>query len=244
VVRVDGHCVIAPDYVSRCVDWLMKSDPDVACVGGAIETIGETPVSQGIAYAMSSRFGVGGSTFRVGANEPTLVDTVPFPAFRKSALTRAGDFDEDLVRNQDDEYSYRLRGLGYRILLIPEIRSTYYSRGSLRRLWSQYYQYGYWKVRVMHKHPRQMSPRQLIPPLFVLGVIGGALISLFTPVIFMMYLLVLALYGVLNLAVSVTLARQHGTHYLRVLPPAFLILHLSYGIGFWVGIIAWARKRL
>ena len=49
-----------------------------------------------------------------------LTDTVAFPAYTRAAVERAGPFDEELVRNQDDEYNYRLRKLGARILLAAD----------------------------------------------------------------------------------------------------------------------------
>jgi succinoglycan biosynthesis protein ExoA len=130
VVRVDGHCEIAPDYVSQCVRHLLYDGVDA--VGGPIETIGETNEAQSIALAMSSWFGVGGSAFRTVKDRPLLVETVAFPAYTRRTLQRLGPFDEELVRNQDDEYNYRLLAQGGKILLSPDISSRYYSRSSLR----------------------------------------------------------------------------------------------------------------
>ena len=162
LVRVDGHCEIAPDYVSRCVAHLSGGEADG--VGGPLETIGETPVAQVIALAMSSGFGVGGAAFRTRKGWTGLVDTVAFPAYTRAATDLAGPYDEELVRNQDDEYNYRLRERGARILLAADVGARYFSRGTVRSLFRQYLQYGFWKVRVLQKHPRQMSLRQFIPP--------------------------------------------------------------------------------
>src|SRR5262249_18026119 len=74
LVRVDGHCEIAPDYVRRCVAHLAAGQADG--VGGPLETIGETTLARAIAVAMSSRFGVGGSAFRTVADRTMFVDTV------------------------------------------------------------------------------------------------------------------------------------------------------------------------
>src|SRR5262249_42436745 len=62
IVRVDGHCEIAPDYISKCVAYLQNDRVDG--VGGPLETVGETASARVIAAAMSSRFGVGGAAFR------------------------------------------------------------------------------------------------------------------------------------------------------------------------------------
>jgi len=109
IVRTDGHCRIAKDYISRCVDHLNRDSADG--VGGSINTIASTPGGRAIAAVMSSPFGVGGSSFRTVKERTMLVDTVPFPAYTRRAIEMAGPFDEELVRNQDDEYNYRSRQL-------------------------------------------------------------------------------------------------------------------------------------
>jgi succinoglycan biosynthesis protein ExoA len=240
IVRVDGHCEIASDYVSRCVSHLTNNQAE--CVGGPVETIGESYTAQAIAAAMSSPFGVGGSGFRVGAKEPRLADTAPFPAYKLETIKRAGGFDEELVRNQDDEYNYRLRKLGGRILLSPEVRSRYYSRARVLSLWKQYFQYGYWKVRVLQKHPRQMQVRQFVPPLFVLTLFALAVTA---PIIrWSSILLAVALlaYVIATLASAIHAAANTKWRFLLLLPIAFAIIHLAYGLGFIVGLVRfWSR---
>jgi succinoglycan biosynthesis protein ExoA len=240
IVRVDGHCEIAPDYVRRCVEHLLAGHDGapVEAVGGPIETIGETAEAEAIALAMSSWFGVGGSAFRTIKDRPLLVETVAFPAYRRATLQRLGPFDEELVRNQDDEYNYRLLKSGGRILLSPDIRSRYYSRGSLRSLWRQYYQYGYWKVRVMQKHPRQMRSRQFVPPAFVAGLAGSAALGMVFRPFRALLGVVLALYLAANVVASLSLGREHAPRLLVIHP----ILHLSYGLGFLAGLVHFAGR--
>jgi len=96
-----------------------------------------------------------GFLFRTELGLTKLVDTVPFPAYTRSIIQRAGLYDEELVRNQDDEYNYRIRKLGGKILLAGDIHSKYFSRSSLCALARQYFQYGFYKVRVFQKHPRR-----------------------------------------------------------------------------------------
>jgi len=227
IVRVDGHCEIAPDYVRNCVTHLRATG--VAGVGGPIETVGETFTAQAIALAMSAWFGVGGSAFRTVKDRPMLVETIAFPAYTRRALARAGRFDEELVRNQDDEYNYRLLKLGEKLLLAPDVRSRYYSRGAVRKLWGQYFQYGFWKVRVLQKHPRQMRGRQFAPPLFAATLLLGLL---FPPLL----ALTLLAYTLANGAAALALGRRHGWRYAPLLLLIHPTLHLSYGLGFLVGL--------
>jgi glycosyltransferase involved in cell wall biosynthesis len=240
LVRVDGHCEIERDYVSRCVEHLRNDGVDG--VGGPLQTIGESFVARGVAVAMSSPFGVGDSAFRTVKNRTMLADTVAFPAYTRNIVERVGLFDEELVRNQDDDYNYRLRKIGARVLLAADVRSRYYSRSSLRSLWRQYFQYGYWKVRVMQKHPRQMRPRQFVPPLFVAVLLISLSVAPFSFVFGAQFALPFGLaagsYALANIAASASITmRRRDWSLFGLLPIAFAILHVSYGLGFLLGLV-------
>ncbi len=240
VVRRDGHCEIAPDYVSRCVDHLRSGKANA--VGGPIHTIGETHMASVIAIAMSSRFGVGGSAFRTITTGSMFTDTIPFPAYARQVIEQAGGYDEELIRNQDDEYNYRLRELGVKLLFASDVRSKYYSRSSLKSLWRQYFQYGYWKVRVMQKHPRQMQIRQFVPAAFVAALVMCLVMAPFLEAGWWLLGLVAAAYAVANLCATAVEIRKHGWSMLPLLPVIFGTLHLSYGAGFWAGVVRFWRR--
>lgn len=233
LVRVDGHCVIAPDYVRRCVEHLQNDG--VEGVGGPVRTIGETRTARAIAAAMSSKFGVGGSAFRTVSDRTMLADTVPFPAYWRETVRRAGPYDEELVRNQDDEYNYRLRKLGAKILLASDVRSDYYSRSTFRSLWRQYFQYGYWKVRVMQKHPLQMSVRQIVPLALVVSVLASLVLGFLTgtwwPLVG-----ILGAYAISALGAAFAVAGARGLVLIPGLFGSFCVLHFGYGSGFLVGL--------
>jgi succinoglycan biosynthesis protein ExoA len=235
IVRIDGHAVVEPDYVAQCLNAL--GETGAACVGGSIRTVSTTATAQAIAEAMGSPFGVGDARFRTTHDRSMWVDTLAFGAYRRQVFDRFGLFDEELVRNQDDEFNYRLRAAGGLIWLDSRIRSTYYARSTFRSLWRQYYQYGYWKVRVFQKVAGSAQLRHWVPPLFALYVLGGLMAAVLRPGLRLAYLAGLLVYLVANLVVSVRIAARTGwKHFLR-LPIAFAILHLSYGLGFWAGIV-------
>ena len=245
IIRVDGHCVIAPDYVSNCIRHLQQDSVDG--VGGPMRTIGEDFTSEVIALAMSSKFGVGNSSFRTETGQTKLADTVPFPAYTRAIIEMVGLYDEELVRNQDDEYNYRIREAGGRILLADDVRSTYFSRGSFQKLWKQYFQYGYWKVRVLQKHPRQMSLRQFIPPIFVLSLLLSILLSITLSWGWITLAVLAGAYLIANLIASLLTSRTKGLRYFWLLPLAFTIIHVSYGLGFLIGLVnfwnRWGDKK-
>ena len=238
ILRVDGHTFIAPDYVSQCVAALSRSGAEN--VGGRMNATGAGRFGEAVAMATSSPFGVGGARFHY-SNREEFVDTVYLGAWPRHVFVEIGLFDEELVRNQDDEFNYRLTERGGRILLSPEIKSVYTNRSSPGSLWRQYFQYGYWKVRVLQKHPGQMQPRQFAPPAFVFTLlisIFGYLFSTFDR----LSLVVPGLYLLANLVASIYTASYKGWRNLPLLPLAYAILHLSYGAGFLAGLIKfWNR---
>lgn len=244
IVRVDGHTLLAPDYVRACVKALQNSGADN--VGGKMNAIGSTQFGETVAIATSSPFGVGSARFHYSDAEE-LVDTVYMGAWRRDVFDRIGLFDEELIRDQDDEFNYRLREHGGKILLSPSIRSEYTGRGMPKALWKQYFQYGLWKVRVLQKHPRQMSWRQFVPPLFALALIVTAVGGLFSPIGRILLALALGSYLFANLSASTYTASRRGWDYLKQLPLVFAILHLSYGFGFLTGLIKfwnrWGDRR-
>lgn len=239
IVRVDGHCVIAPDYVSQCVTALERTGAEN--VGGPMRPIGLGWFGQTVALATTSRFGVGGARFHYSDREE-FVDTVYLGAWPKWVFRRIGFFDEEQVRNQDDEFNYRLRAQNGRIFLSPTIKSWYYNRGTPRSLWRQYFQYGFWKVRVLQKHPRQMRPRQFVPFLFVFTLLMALLAVPISAVASWILGCCLGLYVLANVFASLVVARRGPFWTIATLPIAFAILHAAYGIGFCVGLLTfWNR---
>jgi succinoglycan biosynthesis protein ExoA len=239
IVRVDGHTIVAPDYVRECVAALERSG--ASNVGGRMDAVSEGHVGRATARATSSPFGVGGARFHYSDREE-WVDTVYMGAWPREVFRRVGLFDEEFVRNQDDELNYRLLSRGGRVLLSPRIRSRYYNRSTVRALWRQYFQYGYWKVRVMQKHPRQMRPRHVGPSLFVAALLVSLLIAPFSALGGWAFCLAAGSYVIANLGASVLTAGRNDWRLLPLLPMTFALLHVSYGLGFLVGLVKfWDR---
>jgi ubiquinone/menaquinone biosynthesis C-methylase UbiE/GT2 family glycosyltransferase len=236
IVRVDGHCLIDPDYLRRCLDALGATGE--ACVGGPMETVGETGVAASIAAAQRSRFGVGGVAFRTSA-EARFVDTLAFGAYRREVFEHIGTFDEELVRNQDDEFNLRLTRAGGRIWMDPSIRSTYFSRGTFGGLWRQYHGYGFYKVRVMRKHRTVPSPRHLVPAAFVGAVAGAAALSAArrSP----LPLVAIAAPYAAAVGSSAAQATVPGTR-TRDIAVATATMHAAYGLGWWAGAVRELRQ--
>jgi succinoglycan biosynthesis protein ExoA len=242
IVRMDAHTCYATDYTRRCLEELARTGADN--VGGPARTRSQGARARAVAAAYHSPFSTGGARFHDPDYEG-WVDTVPYGCWRKETLERLGLFDERLVRNQDDELNLRLTRAGGRIWQSPEIISWYSPRPSLRQLFRQYFQYGFWKVAVIRKHRLPASWRHLVPAAFVLA--NGALLLAMVATAATgiphgldataaLWLALVAAYGTANLAASLVGARHSGWETLPYLPAVFAVYHVSYELGFLAGL--------
>lgn len=233
IVRVDGHTIIAPDYVRQCVAALEQTGAEE--VGGCMAPVGTTPTGKAIAAAARSRFAVP-SAFHV-SHTPQYTDTVYLGAWPRSVLERAGGYDERLSPNEDYDLNYRIRRAGGRIYLSPGIRSEYYGRQSFAALARQYYFYGEAKVAALRKHPESLRARQLVAPAFVAALVAGAALAPFTRLALLAWLAVVAAYLVANAVCSVMASKGRGATLAWRVALAFLTIHLAWGAGFWDGLV-------
>jgi glycosyltransferase involved in cell wall biosynthesis len=243
---IGARQIVADDYILRGVERLQKQ-PEIWCIGGKVENVFENELGEIIAKAMDTPFGVGGGNFRI-LKESAYVDTVGTPLFNRSVFEKIGLFDEELVRNQDDELSFRILKAGGKIFLDVEMKVKYFVRGNFKNLFKQYFQYGYWKVYVNKKHRTITTLRQLAPAafmLFILLILPVALVSLYLflksggqhtiylwPVI--IYCSVVIPYVLAAGITAFTTAKKaaQAPDYFRT----FLILHSAYGLGYLQGI--------
>ena len=248
VIRMDAHVEYPPDYISALVRLLEESGADN--VGGVCRTLpaGESVAARAIALGMSHPLGVGNSHFRIGASGDRWVDTVPFGCYRREVFDRIGLFDEELVRNQDDELNLRLIRHGGRIRLSPRIVCKYFARDSLAKLWRMYYQYGYFKPLVVRRSSGVMT-LELAPPLFVLCLVVTALAAAESRgAAFPWKLLAPTAFALIAPATCWRSAwprgcPQHGWAVAAALLAVFPALHLSYGIGYLRGVVEFLVLR-
>lgn len=242
VMLIGAHASYPPGYIRDLVDGLLDSGADV--VGGACETCpgSDTAMARAIATGMGHPFGVGNAWFRLTSEQPRWVDTVPFGCYRREVFQRIGGFDEDLVRNQDDEFNLRLMRQGGRLRLLPKVRSRYFARSSLGQLWRMYFQYGWYKPMVIRKLRAVMTVRQVIPAAFLLCLLVFGLAGFTWPVLWGLLAAILLAYALTSAAVSVAKAREVGLGVAVRLMLVFPTLHFSYGSGFLLGLFSqWGR---
>ena len=232
IVRLDAHSMPYPDYVERSVSDLEAGLGEN--VGGLweIHPGADTWIAQSIAAAASHRLGVGDALYR-HADKAAQVDTVPFGAFKRELLALIGFFDESLLTNEDYEFNARIRKSGGKIWLDPAIRSVYFARPTLATLAKQYARYGFWKWRMLRRYPETLRWRQGLPPLFILSLLGGAVLAVFLPIFRVLLAAEILIYLITLAAAGVQAAMQARKILLVIgLPLAIATMHIVWGSGF------------
>jgi succinoglycan biosynthesis protein ExoA len=249
ILRMDAHTEYARDYIQRCVQTLETTGAEN--VGGPARTKAEGLHARAIQAAYHSRFSTGGARFH-DDQYSGYVDTVTYGCWRKETLLKLGLFDEQLVRNQDDELNLRLIRSGGKIWQSSEIVSWYRPRATPSALFRQYFQYGFWKVRVIRKHKIPGSWRHLIPGTFVVVNLMLMLTALYAELaghwelrnkLMIGWGILFAVYCAACVIASVAAARKCGWKLLPFLPVTFSIFHISYGLGFLIGVVYWSFAR-
>lgn len=238
IIRMDAHSRYPDNYVSALVSHLFSLEAEN--VGGTWITKPANNSSKAVAIAIasSSAFGVGDSHYRLGVNEIRKVDTVPYGCFHRSLFDRIGLFDEELLRNQDDEFNARIIENGGSIYLIPGIAITYFARPNISSLVKMFYQYAFFKPLVNLKLKKPATIRQFIPPLFVIFLLLGWTVQFITPLLLPVYFAGAGLYLLSNLFFTLKCIMDHRKGYLIFfLPWIFFLQHLAYGVGYLNGII-------
>ncbi|GJL59418.1 MAG: succinoglycan biosynthesis protein exoa [Nitrospirales bacterium] len=240
IAIMGAHNRYAPDYLVQALQVLEFNQADN--VGGTMLCEGESWVQRAIAIAHHSPFSVGGARWhRLQYEGPA--DTVFGGVYRRTVFEKIGFFDEDLIRNQDDEFNLRLKKAGGTIWQSPRIKSWYRPRGSLLALFRQYQQYGYWKVRVIQKHRLPASIRHLVPGGFLLFL--GFLLTLapWSALAMWGFLGTLSIYALFTVGASLVCAARSEWRFFPILPIVFACYHFGYGIGFLGGIWDFVIRR-
>jgi GT2 family glycosyltransferase len=241
VAILDAHTLYAPDYLRTCVD-LLAEHPEVVCVGGPIESQGRSRFGRAVAVAMSHPVGVGNARHRFPDFEG-YAEGACFPVFRREVFGQVGLFDESLVRNQDDEFNFRLKQSGQRVFISPRARCVYLVRDHASALIRQYFQYGFWRVAVWRKHRSLVSLRQLAP----VGLLSLLLASLAAALLLprpwsLIGALVPLVYLATLLVAGLSRVRAEGWRTALLVPLAMALMHISYAAGSVAGMIRFSLR--
>ena len=233
VIILGAHTVIKDDFVSQNIHFMALKN--VKCAGGTQINVGDTYTQKAIGYAMGHPFGLASAPYRFVKSEK-FVDTVVYAAYKKELFDEVGYFDEELFISEDAELNWRIRQAGHKIFYTPKIISYYYPRNTLKKLIIQLFRYGILRVNVIKKHFDAIKLVHLISPLFVLTSVFTGIFGFIWPAFFKILTGLRLIYLFFVLGSSLSISIKKGFKYLVSLPIIFISIHISWGIGFLVGI--------
>lgn len=221
IMRMDAHAGYEKDYILKCLKYLKEYNADN--VGGVMKTLPakNTIIAKAIAIVLSNPFGTGGSYFRIGSKEPREVDTVFGGCYKKEVFEKIGLFNENLVRSQDLEFNLRLKKAGGKILLVPDIVSSYYPKSNLKDFFIHNFKDGIWAIYPLKFVKMPFKLRHYIPLIFVLTL----------PLSIWPYIL-LSLFFSIKIAI-----KEKDFRLFFLMPLAFAARHIGYGLGSILGLI-------
>lgn len=235
IVRLDAHALYKPYYIEGCIKGL-EGDSKRGNVGGQWDIQPQNDSLWAITNAILnySKFGIGGASYRIGAKAGD-VDTVPFGSFPRTMIEKIGGMRDDLPRGEDNEFNSRIKRAGYSIYFDPAIECIYYARPTLKASCRQMYANGESIGHLFYVDRDSIGLRHMIPLIFVVGIIGGTILSLvFFPFVYLL-LAGLCLYFLCDFVASLLAAKEHGWKFLLPLFVMFFCVHFSYGWGTIVG---------
>jgi hypothetical protein len=238
IARVDGHAMLPPGYLRIAVETLAKTG--AADVGGVMAAEGQTPFQKAVAWAMTSKAGVGSAAFHTGGGAG-LTLSVYLGVYQRAAIERAGGWDEGMLRAEDWELNHRIRTRGGTIWFTPDLRVTYRPRASVRTLAAQYFHYGRWRRVIVREHPETASFRYLAPPAaaalvaigFVEGLAGlAAIVAGAGPKWWIVGFAIPVIYAAGVAAAGLLLSRELPAKVRLRIPLALGAMHMAWGTGF------------
>jgi succinoglycan biosynthesis protein ExoA len=232
IIRLDAHSIPHDDYIERCISNLKAGRGDN--VGGVwvIKPGSDSWIAESIAYAAAHPLGVGTPKYRIGGSAQA-VETVPFGAFRRELFSRIGNYNENLLTNEDYELNVRILKAGGIVWFDPAIQCDYLARPSFGSLTKQYWRYGYWKAKMIRSYPGSIKMRQMAAPSLILSVamlsIIGIIYHLFWWILAAELLFYLSLLGIAGIQSSL---KSRNVRLILGVPLAIYLMHIAWGSSF------------
>jgi GT2 family glycosyltransferase len=240
IVRLDAHNIYDKEYISKSVRYLKEYKADN--VGGIWIMIPRTNDFFGkiITLMMSSPFGAGDATYKTASSKekPRWVETVPYGCFKKEFLEKIGFFCEELPYSEDMELNSRIKKIGGKILLAPDIISYYNTRTNFKDFLRHTLRNGIWIIYPLKYGKILFSWRHLVPLAFVFALIFLSVLVFISPVFLKIFLLIIFLYLSVDFYFSFKIAKEEkDPRHLILLLFLFPFFHIIYGLGSIWGLI-------
>lgn len=241
IIELIGHATIEPTHIQQRLDaWNtceQKAGPTLAGVGcRVVRRQGEIQgVEQWIEGCLSSPLGHSDGQFsQFTENGPTRIPA--FVMHRRTSVEAVNGWDESFITSQDSELSMRLLNAGFSLYRDTEPTVSMVKRTSLKQWWRMGHRYGFWRTKVLLKHPKRASLAEFLPFFGLVLLVGlfaseQALWWLPIPV----YSVVLMIEGIRHSVRAGSLTSVFGV------PLCLVMLHTSFTLGLADGLVRKGR---
>ena len=230
-----GHSYVDSDHVEKRVRDLLQLESELGIKIGAIgcqtKPAGKkTGVESWIESALSSPIGSGGGQFKnFKGKQETKV-----PAFcihNVEALRSVGGWDNRFITSQDSDLSMRLITQGWK-LWRSDVSCVYmHKRATLTNWWKMSHRYGFWRTKVLLKHPTRFDVREILP-LFGLSLIFLLPEWWWAPCAYIATLILIGL---------VYKSKESSNSAVFGIPLCLIILHTGFTLGLFDGLVRSGR---
>ncbi len=232
-VVVDGHCSVPdPRYLQNLVDAFEQSGANSLGRPQPLDAPDPSPFQQALGVARASRLGhnpdsdIFSDTPKFVGPESTAV------AYRRPVFHTVGLFDPAFDACEDVEFNTRVRAAGLTCYFDPKLKVRYHPRATWLGLFRQLARYGCGRARLAVKHPHSLTLPALVPPLWVVWLVIGALAGLAIPLVGWVYLASVAAYAAVILGGSVWLGRNQPWRVAVRIPAVLVGIHAGFAWGF------------
>ena len=241
IVRLDAHARVPADFIAKN----MAHQENGEYVTGGVRPClidNPTPWKETLLEAENSMFGSSVSKAR-RSTKPSYVKSMFHAAYRREVFEKAGNFNTNLLRTEDNEMHYRIRKAGYKLYCDPDILSYQYARSDFKKMIKQKYGNGYWVGLTLGICPGCISLFHLVPFAFVIGILFTAVLAFLG--VWQLAALMWAAYGLFTLAgTACAVMNKKANRFVFLVPLLLLTIHISYGVGTLFGIASIPFRKI
>lgn len=234
LIRLDAHATMPSDFIRKNVNTLLSGE--MISGGRRPNIIDEsTPWKETLLSAEQSMFGSSFASYR-RSEKKMYTSSLFCGMYRREVYDKVGRYNELLPRSEDNDMCYRVRKAGFNLCYDPDIVYYQHTRNTLSKMLHQKFLNGYWIGKTMGVSPKCFSPFHFVPLIFVLGILLTAVLSFFGHLF--LGAVMWTAYVLLLLAIMITETLKAPRIHNLALPLIVFGLHISYGVGTLLGLIA------
>lgn len=232
----DADCEPLPNWVEQMVAPF--ADPDVIGVKGAYRTRQRSLVARFAQAEYEEKY----ARLR-RKSQIDFIDTYA-AAYRRDVFLAEGGFDPEFLRNQDQEFSFRLARSGYKLVFAPQAVVYHQHPTTVWRYAVRKVRIGRWKVRVHALHPSKafrdsytpwtQKAQMILVPVTVMA--AAAAVLGWIPWVLTA---IPATLGFITCAPLMRHAARHGWQVSLIVPLLASVRALALGLGVVWGSLGW-----